>query len=181
MRAKQLNDQVFVADEPIVRVGAATIAELKAVAASNDRRRARLCVHRSNEDPLHEMLIVLDRATYVQPHRHRNKSESFHVVDGTLDVVIFTEAGDIEDVIEMGPFGGGRHFYYRLADAAYHTVVPRSDQAVIHETTNGPFDPAESEFAAWAPSETAGDDGAACYVSELQRRIDDFVARRRAA
>lgn len=177
---KRLNDQVFVADERIVRVGANEVEHLKRAAGSNARLRARLCAHLNTNDPLHEMLIVLDRDTYVQPHSHGDKSESFHVIDGTLDVVVFTEHGEIQDVVEMGPIGSGRHFYYRLADPTFHTVVPRSPQVVIHETTNGPFDPHDTQFAQWAPAEGERE-AVSLYLNELRQRIDRFVDRRPAA
>src|SRR5262249_24352537 len=135
-------------------------------ARATPRRRARLCAHRNTDDALHEMIIVLDRATYVRPHRHCAKSESFHVVEGLLNVVLFDDSGGGLDVIRMGDYASGRQFYYRLTEPVYHTVLIESDLAVIRETTNGPFVRQQTEFAAWAPAEEERD-AAELYLRQL--------------
>ena len=99
------------------------------------------------------MLIVHTRNTYVRPHKHLNKSESFHLIEGSVDVVIFDEAGGVAEVIRMGDFASGRRFYYRIEQPAYHTLLITSDVLVFHETTNGPFRREETIFAPWAPEE----------------------------
>ena len=140
--------------EQIVTVDAALLDELKQSAAANPRQRIRLCAHRSVDDRVHEMLIVHTKDTYVRPHRHTGKSESFHVIDGVVDVVVFDDAGEIADVIPMGTFASGRTFFYRIADPLYHTLLIRSDVLVFHEATTGPFRREESNFAPWAPDES---------------------------
>jgi cupin fold WbuC family metalloprotein len=159
VQTRRVNDEVYVADEPIVKVTRHDVDWLKGLAAGTRKRRVRLCAHKNTQDTLHEMLIVLDGATYVRPHRHRGKSESFHVVEGRLSVVVFDEAGGIREAIRLGEYASGRQFYYRLAEPAYHTVLIESVSAVIHETTNGPFDRAETEFAPWSPPEEDAEAG----------------------
>jgi cupin fold WbuC family metalloprotein len=153
MRVRRVGDGVYAADQAVVAVGRPTIEWLKGLAASARRRRARLCAHRDAADPLHEMLIALHAATYVRPHRHPGKTESFHVVEGALTVVLFAEDGRLRETISLGDFASGRPFFYRLSEPTYHTVVVESPMAVIHETTNGPFDRAATEYAAWSPAE----------------------------
>lgn len=123
------------------------------------------------------MLIALSKGTYVRPHRHARKTESFHVVEGLGRVVIFDDKGDIRNVVEMGPPGSGRPFYYRLQKPYYHTVLVTSDAFVIHETTDGPFKASETEFAPWAPEE---EDplGRRAFLKQLRATIDNFVEGR---
>jgi cupin fold WbuC family metalloprotein len=150
--------EVLYAADAIVTVDRTTIEALKRGALANARRRIRLCVHRGVGDSLHEMLIVHTRDTYVRPHRHLEKCESFHVIEGDVDVVIFDEDGGVTGVIEMGSIQSGRRFFYRIADPLYHTLIVRSDVLVFHETTLGPFRREQTVFAPWAPEE--GDAGA---------------------
>lgn len=114
------------------------------------------------------MLIALDRGTYVRPHRHPDKSESFHVVEGALSVVLFGDEGQVRETIPLGEYASGRAFYYRLAEPVYHTLLVQSPVAVIHETTNGPFDRSATEYAPWAPAEEDGDASCA-YLHELAK------------
>jgi cupin fold WbuC family metalloprotein len=171
MTYRKANDEVYYADPAIAVAGQADIDRLKAIAAANPRRRARLCTHPGTDDALHEMIIVHSRGNYVPPHRHPGKSESFHVVEGELDVVVFAEDGAVKAHIRMGAPGSGKPFYYRLSEPWYHTVVPLSATVVFHEITNGPFRREDTVFAPWAPAET--DDAVRCaaFVESLMNRL----------
>lgn len=163
---RSLSNDVLVALGGVVQVTTADLAPVIDRAHRSPRRRARLCVHPDAGDPLHEMLICLVPGTYVRPHRHASKSESFHIIAGELDVVLFEDDGAIRDVIRMGPYHSGKAFFYRLIEPCFHTVLVHGEHALFHETTNGPFAPADTEFAPWAPAE--GDGEVKQYIERLQ-------------
>lgn len=177
IKLHKVNDEVFVAEEQIVRLGEQQIAFLKRQAASNARGRARICAHKTNEDALHEMVIAISAQSYIHPHKHLGKSESFHVIEGKVDVVMFDDRGGIVDIIELGEAGSGRDFYYRLSDSAFHTFLIRTDFLVVHEVTNGPFVRDKTVLAPFAPSEERLAKARA-YMQELATRAVEF---RRAA
>lgn len=170
MQELRTTEDVLVSRDRIVKVAREDVEPLREMAERSPRRRARLCAHPSPRNALHEMLIALDGASYVRPHRHPGKSESFHVIAGTLTVVIFKDDGTVDEVIPMGDYQSGRVFYYRLQEAAYHTVLPVNGQALIHETTNGPFEPEQTEFAPWAPRADDAD-AIRTYLRELAHEI----------
>ena len=176
MKANPLNSEVLQADEPIVRVTASDIEMLNRKALANERKRIRLCAHSGIDDSLHEMLIVHGREAYVRPHKHPGKTESVHIIEGTVDVIVFDDEGRIREIIRMGEIGSGLHFYYRMSKPIFHTLLIRSDVLVFHETTNGPFRRSDTVFAPWAP-----DDGnpEACiqYMREVARAARAFEAR----
>lgn len=149
-----VNPEVIVSDEPIVRVNQEYMETLKERARQNPRRRIRLCAHCSVNDLLHEMLIVHERGTYVRPHKHLNKTESLHIIDGLADVVVFDDDGKITDVMQMGDYKSGRIFYYRMQYPYFHTFLIHSEILLFHEVTNGPFNRNDTVFAPWAPDET---------------------------
>jgi cupin fold WbuC family metalloprotein len=163
---RKINNEVFVADESIVRLGAEHISFLKQHALSSNRKRARICTHRSNDDALHEMLIAISAESYIHPHKHTSKVESFHIVEGLVDVVVFDDAGVIIDVVELGDVSTGKNFYYRLSDSLFHTLLIHSDFLVLHEVTNGPFVAYETILASFAPPESSYKEVLA-YVADL--------------
>lgn len=165
------SDEVFYADGSIVYVGADDVDFLKYQASENPRGCARLCAHPDAGDALHEMLIVLVKGFCVLPHKHKGKSESFHLVEGEMTVVIFEDDGNIKETIPMAALGNGETFYYRLSEESYHTVIPKTDFVVFHETTNGPFRREDMQFAPWAPGANAPEDELQDFVQELIRRI----------
>jgi cupin fold WbuC family metalloprotein len=172
LHVKTESAEVLYAEDPIVTVDAAAIEALKRGAMANPRRRIRLCAHRGVGDSLHEMLIVHTRDTYVRPHKHVDKCESFHVIEGDVDVVIFDDEGEVAEVIGMGSVHSGRRFFYRIADPLYHTLLIRSDVLVFHETTPGPFRREQTIFAPWAP-----EDGDAPAVSRFLAGVDARLRR----
>jgi cupin fold WbuC family metalloprotein len=140
--------------QPIVRVTRKDVDFLKETAKHNGRKRIRLCTHGSIEDTLHEMVITHAKGTYVIPHKHVGKIESFHVIEGTVDVVVFDDAGTVTGVSSMGDYQSGLPFYHRISEPAFHTLLITSDVLVFHEITNGPFNRSDTLWASWAPEET---------------------------
>ncbi len=99
---------VLTATDDIVVVNAETLQTLKELAATAPLKRSRLCLHRTSEDPIQEMVIAFARDSYVRVHRHRNKSESFHILAGSLEVVFFDDEGRETRRIQLGEPGTGR-------------------------------------------------------------------------
>lgn len=153
MRTKVFNKEVLYSDESVVKVNYQDIKQLKEQAELNERKRIRLCTHKNIEDRIHEMLIIHTKDIYVRPHKHIDKSESFHVIEGVADVVIFDPAGKVTEVIQMGGYSSTHTFYVRISSSNYHMLIIRSDFLVFHETTNGPFRKTDTIFAPWAPDE----------------------------
>lgn len=151
MNLKQKSDEIFYTLDSICRIGRKEIDFIKSKAAKNSRARARICTHSDVEAVVHEMLIALTKDTYVRPHKHIGKSESFHLIEGRLNVIIFDEEGNKSDNIPLGEIGSTEQFYYRLPSGIYHTVVPETDWVVFHEVTSGPFNPKDTIYPSWAP------------------------------
>ncbi|MFL9880074.1 WbuC family cupin fold metalloprotein [Herbaspirillum rhizosphaerae] len=165
------NAEVIYSDLEIVTASREDIGHLEDLSSKNPRKRIRLCAHNTPENALHEMLIIHERTAYVRPHKHPGKSESMHVISGRVDLVIFDDAGEVAQVIEMGDYASGLTFYERIEKPVFHTLIIRSDVLVFHETTNGPFQLGTTEFPDWAPD---GSDAAAAerYIRNLDQRIN---------
>lgn len=153
MRFDKLNEEVFLAIDSIVKIERSEIENLKNRSKSNKRKRIRFCAHKSIENNLHEMFIVHTNDTYVRPHKHLNKDESLHIIEGLVDIIIFKDDGDIINVIQMGDYLSGKKFYLRMSDSYYHSMIIRSEFLVFHEVTTGPFRKSDTVFPAWSPDE----------------------------
>ena len=158
MKTDRINEEVLYAADDVVKVDTNDIEELKQKARLNPRRRIRICTHKDVEDSIHEMLIVHEKSCYVHPHKHIGKTESFHIIEGSVDIILFDDDGQINKTIPMGDYASGRKFFYRLPPANYHTLLIQSDVLVFHEVTNGPFNPKNTLLAPWAPAENNADE-----------------------
>lgn len=172
MFEKKEGGEVFFSDDRIVKLGRQDLSLLKRKAGSNRRRRIRFCSHKDVNDALHEMFIVLKKDVYIRPHKHLNKSESFHVIEGAADIVVFDEAGKITEVFPMGDYSSAKSFYYRIAEPNYHSLLINSEFLVYHEITNGPFKKTDTIFAPWAPEE---DDNAKVkiFMKDLREAVQN--------
>lgn len=142
---------VFYSSDDVSEVGPEWYDTLKENAYTATKKRSRLCLHHDTEDPLHEMIIVFHQDAVIPPHRHIGKSESFHIIFGELDVILFNDDGRPSRIISMGDFASGKPHIYRVSKPIWHSVIIRTEYAAIHEVTNGPFQVENSDFAPWAP------------------------------
>ena len=170
MNSTKINEEVLYATDNVVRIESSDIKELKQKARQNPRKRIRICVHKDLKDSIHEMLIVHEKSCYVHPHKHIGKTESFHIIEGTVDIILFDEGGQINEIIPMGDYASGRKFFYRLPPSRYHTLIIQSYVLVFHEITNGPFKLEDTVWASWAPLETDVDE-----VSRYMKLITNYI------
>ncbi len=174
MPVREQSPEVLVADDSIAVVDRAALRDLSGRLPRAPRGRVRLCTHRSSDELLHEMLIVLQGGSYIRPHKHRGKAESFHLIEGRVDIVFFDDEGAITNVLDMAAYGSGQPFYYRIGESVYHTLMVRSDTLVYHEVTTGPFRREDTLFAPWAPEE--GHDAAIReWNGGLESRLREFA------
>ena len=161
---KKINDEVFYTSKKITQIGDNDIVFLKNNIKKTEKKRIRLCAHLNEKDSTQEMFIALAKETYIRPHKHLNKPESLHVLEGSADVVFFDDAGNIIKIISLSDPHSKSCFYYRIDEPIYHTFIINTDIFIFHETTQGPFKKTDSINAPWSPVENDFD------------KIDKFVA-----
>jgi cupin fold WbuC family metalloprotein len=171
MNIKTLSLEVYQAEGEVVWATKENIDFLKERAAESPRHRARMLAHPGPDDSVHEMLVVVRRGFLFGPHVHPNKTESFQIVEGRMNVILFEDDGEILEVVHMGDLASGLPFFYRQTTPLYHTNIPITDFVAFKEVTAGPFDPHDLRFAEWAPVE--GPDGELkAYIDNLRERTE---------
>jgi len=131
--------------QDVIVLGEQELQKLKKAVHESPLRRARYCLHHSWNDQVQEMVIVLHRESVIPVHRHVGKSESFHLIDGEMEVIFFDDDARRTGSIKLGGAGSELPFLYRLSGDCWHTVRPLSEYVVYHETIAGPFIAAEIE------------------------------------
>lgn len=132
-------------------------------AAASARLRMNHNFHSGPDDNPHRFLNILLRGTYIRPHRHMDppKPETFVVLEGAAEVIVFDDAGNITARYQLGPGSPEGIWGVDIQPGVWHTILPRTARAVCFEVKPGPWKPAtDKEFASWAPAENdpaAGD------------------------
>ncbi len=152
MQLLQQSENVMVLDGHPGLVDFDAISMLKQVADASPLKRARICLHKSADESIHEMLIVLARGVYIRPHRHLRKTESFHLIEGSATVVFFDDDGSVASRFRLDR-SAGNPIIYRIDRPVFHTQIVHSDYLVFYEVTSGPWISLDTEFASWASSE----------------------------
>jgi cupin fold WbuC family metalloprotein len=127
------------------------IKNLNDLANGNDTKRSRLLIHSNADSKIHEMLIFFRKDSYIKPHKHINKTESYLILEGDLDVIYFNEDGSFNNKINLKNYSSGNTFFLRSENSLFHTLRIISDFVILIETTNGPAIKDETEYANWAP------------------------------
>ncbi len=165
---KELAHNVFVHQESISILGSDMIEFIKRRARKTPLQRARINFHKADSDQLHEMVIAMTDKTLVAVHKHPNRVESFHMIEGIVRVGLLDNESVITRTIELD---SETTRYYRMSNPQWHIVVPISEIVVIHETTIGPFVKGESSiFPEWSLSD-AGKKRVQAVREEIKARV----------
>ena len=125
------------------------LEELKILAQNDPNKRARICLHKDDGEMIQEMIIAFCKDSYIRPHRHIDKSESYHIIEGRIEIIFYNDNGIEIDKVVLSDKIDEHPFLFRISNSAWHTVVPKSDFVIIHEVTKGPLNKNSSEFADW--------------------------------
>jgi cupin fold WbuC family metalloprotein len=144
----------------------ALLDELAAKAALSPRRRAHYNIHATPADLVQRFVVVAQPDAYFRPHRHTTKSELAVLLRGSVDVLIFDDAGRVTARFCVGDESAS--MAYETPECTWHTLVPGAGGCAFLEIKEGPYDAATAtEFATWAPAE--GDAAALELLAWLRR------------
>jgi cupin fold WbuC family metalloprotein len=169
------SQEVLYSDEDVIHIKNNDLSTLKKLALENERKRIRLCTHKSSSENVHEMLIFHAKDCYVRPHKHLNKSESMIVLEGEADMILFEKDGAIRSIVNMGPLESGKTFYQRVAPEIFHMLIIRTEHLFFHEVTEGPFVRNHTFFPDWAPEESSKE--ASLFLQRMNLVIQAHASR----
>lgn len=154
---------------PVVTLDAETIAKGLRASRQTPRRRMILPVQRTQEAKVQRLVNFLQPGTYIRPHCHPepHASESVSLIQGALEVIIFSEEGEVlaRHLLEES---GTR--LIDLEPGTWHGMIVRGEDTIIFECKRGPYDAeTDKRFADWAPEEGAEE------VSEYQKQLESWT------
>jgi cupin fold WbuC family metalloprotein len=122
--------------------------EMKRLSKKNIGKNLKVCLHHSPDALFHDMIILEHKNNYFRPHKHLNKGETIHLIEGEIAVLVFDTDGGILSACRLNKINP----ISRVEEGCYHFVTPISDIVIYHESKPGPFlGNNDSFFADWAP------------------------------
>lgn len=132
----------------------ATLRALSAKAAASPRLRANYNLHTTTDDPINRFYNAIEPGSYVRPHRHAGvgRWELLLCLTGAVVILIFDDAGEVTDRIELRP--GGPELGIEIPADTWHSVTALEPGSCVIEIKSGPYRPTgPHDFAAWSPVE----------------------------
>lgn len=149
---KKINRELFYPRDKkeIIEISSIDLKKIKQIAHSNPTRKARYCAHKSVRSEIHEMIIFHEKGTYIRPHKHDKKSESYLLLNGEMDIILFNDIGKPIKLIQLGTINTNKTFFFRMPKPMYRTLIIKKD-SVFLEVKRGPFVKHHVKWAKWAP------------------------------
>ncbi len=119
-------------------------------AKASARLRMNHNFHDSMESAVHRLLNALEPGTYLTPHRHMDKEETYLILRGSLFAFFFDDDGNITDKTLLSQAKG--NYGLEIPPRTWHSIVALEPGTMIFEVKSGPYVPlTPEEIAAWAP------------------------------
>lgn len=139
-RLRKKNDRVFYAKETPVQLETQSIMLLKELAVYKGLPVFRICLHQSDDEEIHEMLMVHTMPMRIGPLKQNKTSLSYHMFDGAADILLHDDSGadvwktriDSED--DFCPRS------VRLNARVFRSMQSISAYAIFLEVASGPFE-----------------------------------------
>jgi len=142
----------FFCKNDIVSIDSQTIDLLIQESRKHQSCDVRISLHKSPEETFHNMIILQNKGNYYRPHKHTNKEETYHIINGKMIAFIFNDHGEI---LQFDALSSTDKLMYRIPKNTWHVSYPLSQFVVFHESKPGPFiGQKETIFANWAPDGT---------------------------
>ena len=104
----------------LVRIDQTLLSNLSQRARQHSRRRL---THNFHEPPdvVNRRLNAVEPYSYICPHRHHLLEESFLVLRGAGAVIVFTEVGEVEDILVLD--SRRQCWGVEILAGRYHTIL----------------------------------------------------------
>jgi len=130
------NDEVYYTDADITVIDDQIISIFKRIADLNANKKVRLCLHKSDDEQVQEMLVLYAKGAMLVPHKQYNKQVSYIILEGRCKVILYEDDGKEKRVINLDC---NTTNIIRLPTSIYRVMKMVTDYLVFVEINNGPF------------------------------------------
>jgi cupin fold WbuC family metalloprotein len=117
--------------------------ELSSQAADNERLRVNFNLHTSLDDHVQRLFNALEPGTVLPVHRHKNTAETYIVLRGRLEVLMYNENGNLTETVDIYPDKG--NYGMHIEAGQWHTINVLEKGTIIFEVKQGPYKPLDED------------------------------------
>lgn len=90
-------------------------------ARESSRLRMNYNFHESLDSPIHRLLNALEPGTYLPPHRHTDKEETYVVLRGSLLTFFYDDLGNVIEKVNLNPSAGV--YGVEIPSGTWHSII----------------------------------------------------------
>ena len=113
------------------------------LALESPRLRMNHNFHKSPDSKAQQLLNALELGTVLPIHRHKNTSETYIVLRGSLKLLLYSDDKELVSCTEVSPNNGV--FGVNISVGQWHTIEVIEPGTVIFEVKDGPYKPFAEE------------------------------------
>lgn len=110
------------------------IQELIYFSKNNDRINCRICLHKNKREPIHIMLVLLNKINESPVHKH-NDDETYNFIKGKFSVNIFKKKIKKKSI----KISKNHTKVFRVEKNTFHNVVPIDKVIIFTEIRKNPY------------------------------------------
>jgi cupin fold WbuC family metalloprotein len=152
----------------------AQLRQLEQDAAGSERRRAHLNAHPTLDARVQRLFVAMQPDTYLRPHRHpeAHKWEFFVVLEGRIDLLVFSDEGKLLQREEMSR---EQTRALEVPPGSWHAYVCMQADTLALEIKEGAYLPTrQQDFAPWSPAENT--EPAVAFLERMRSaRVGDLL------
>lgn len=133
------NNRVYYASGTPAALNMQSMLLIKELAAYRELPMARICLHSSDDEPIHEMLMLHTRPQIVGPLKQDKSSLSYHMLDGAADFRLHDDQGGRTWESRLDTDNNFCARSLRLDARVFRSMQTISPYAIFLEVAGGPF------------------------------------------
>jgi len=145
-RLRKKNDRVYYASDKPVELDMQSMLMIKELAVYRELPIARVCLHTSDHEPIHEMLMLHTRPQTVGPLKQNKSSLSYHMLDGSADIRLHDNQGACTWKLRLDSNDNFSPRSLRLDASVFRSMQITSPYAIFLEVAGGPFKDSDTEW-----------------------------------
>jgi len=138
-RLRKKNDRVYYASGTPAALDMQSIMMIKELAAYRELPMARICLHISDQEPIHEMLMLHTQPQIIGPLKQDKSSLSYHMIDGEANLRLHDNQGVCTSESRLDSNDNFSARSLRLDAKLFRTMQTVSPYAIFLEVAGGPF------------------------------------------
>lgn len=133
------NDRVYYTQRRPALASMQCLLLLKELASYRGLPFCRVCLHQTDDEPIHEMLMIHTRPYKAGPLKQLKTSLSYHMLDGAVEVCLYDEDGKCFWKTDLDSRDDSKSRFVRLEAHVFRSIESKTPYTIFLEVASGPF------------------------------------------